>query len=135
MILGILLFIIFLFLSILHFSWALGNSWGFENSLPQNEDGELVLKPSRRDSAIVGIGLLLFGTFYLIKVGLVTLELPTWAVSIASLVIPLIFILRAIGDRKYVGFFKSIKSTAFAKKDTKYYSPLCLIIGLTGLMI
>ena len=46
-----------------------------------------------------------------------------------------IFILRAIGDFRYVGFFKSVKQSAFARADSRYYSPLCLLIGVLGIMI
>ena len=46
-----------------------------------------------------------------------------------------IFILRAIGDFKYVGFFKKVKNTPFAKLDSKFYSPLCLLIGLAFIWI
>lgn len=40
-----------------------------------------------------------------------------------------IFTLRAIGEFNAVGFFKKIKDTEFAIYDTKYFSPLCLILG------
>ena len=41
-----------------------------------------------------------------------------------------IFILRAIGEFNAVGFFKKIKDTEFAIYGTKYFSPLCLILGV-----
>ncbi len=46
-----------------------------------------------------------------------------------------IFIIRAIGEFNYVGFFKKIKYTQFGRNDTKYYSPLCLIIGILTIII
>ncbi|WP_317130658.1 DUF3995 domain-containing protein [Psychroserpens sp. NJDZ02] len=49
--------------------------------------------------------------------------------------IPLIFLLIAIGEFKYIGFFKSIKKTDFGKLDTKLLSPLCLIIAIFGIVI
>lgn len=135
MILGILLFIIFLSLSALHISWAFGKKWGFENSLPKNEAGDRILNPKKVDCAIVGIGLLLFGIFYLTKVDLIPFALPEQVVRIASWVIPFIFLFRAMGDFKYVGFFKKVTSTDFAKKDSAFYSPLCLIVGLIGILL
>lgn len=134
-ILAIILFVIFIALSLLHISWGLGGSWGFEDSIPKNEEGKWMLKPKKLDSIIVGIGLLFFGLFYLIKVGLFTLELPAIAITMASWIIPGIFLLRAIGDFRYVGFTKKIKTTTFAKKDTNYYSPLCLGIALIGFIL
>jgi hypothetical protein len=43
--------------------------------------------------------------------------------------------LRAIGDFNYVGFFKKIKHTKFGKNDTKYFSPLCLTIGVLTIIL
>lgn len=135
MILGLILFAVFLALSLLHISWALGNSRGFKSSIPTNENGVPVLNPKKIDSLIVGIGLLLFGVFYLIKSGIVEFDIPTWAYNIFSWMIPILFLLRATGDFKYVGFFKKVKSTDFGKMDSKFYSPLCLAISLIGFII
>jgi len=49
--------------------------------------------------------------------------------------IPIIFILRAVGDFNYVGIFKKIKNTEFARADSKIFIPLCLIIGICGITI
>ncbi|WP_336077986.1 DUF3995 domain-containing protein [Paenibacillus sp. 203] len=46
-----------------------------------------------------------------------------------------VFILRSIGDFKWVGFFKRKKGTVFAKWDTVLYSPLCFLLGTAILMI
>lgn len=35
----------------------------------------------------------------------------------------------------YIGFFKKIKNTRFGRNDTKYYSPLCLLIGLLAIVL
>ncbi len=94
-----------------------------------------MLHPKRIDSAIVGIGLALFGIFYLFKSGLVLQNLPELIMKYGTWIIPIIFILRSIGEFKYVGFFKSIKNTNFGKLDTKLFSPLCLIIGSLGILI
>lgn len=134
-VLSIIIFVIFLALSLLHISWALGSSWGFEDALPKNEEGKRMLNPKKTDSLIVGIGLLLFGCFYLIKIGIIAIELPSFAMSIASWVIPAIFLFRAIGDFRYVGFSKKVTNTTFAKKDTKFYAPLCLIIASIGFIL
>ncbi len=122
-------------LSVLHFSWVFGSKWGFEESLPKNEKGERLLNPSKKDSAVVGIGLLLFAIFYRVKVGIIPIDLPAWVLSVAGWVIPTIFLFRAMGDFKYVGFFKQVKGTDYALNDTKYFSPLCLILGLNGIFI
>ncbi len=126
---------IFTLLALIHFSWALGSIWGFENAIPKNEAGNYVINPAPWESAVVGLGLILFGIFYLTRADVLPLTLPGWLLSVGSWVIPLIFLLRAIGDFKYIGFFKSITSTDFARLDTIFYSPLCLIIAVAGVIL
>ena len=134
-ILGNVLSLVFFILAILHFYWAGGGKWGFEEALPANEKGEVVLNPRVIDSIVVGIGLLLFGVYYLLKIEMIAIDLPFWMVGYTGWIISSIFIIRAIGDFNYVGFFKKIKNTKFASWDTKLFSPLCLVIGLLGILI
>ena len=42
----------------------------------------------------------------------------------------LVLLLRAIGDFNLVGFFKRIRGSAFARMDTWFYSPLCVLLGI-----
>ena len=135
MILSILLSIILIGLGLIHFNWAIGGKFGMVESLPTKESGERVLNPKKIDSAIVGIGLTAFGIFYILKSGLIEYNLPEWIIKYGSWIIPIVFLLRAIGEFKYIGFFKSVKKTDFGKLDTKLFSPLCLIIGIVGILI
>lgn len=135
MIISILLSFILIGLGIIHFNWVLGGTFGFAESLPTNERGERVLNPKKIESAIVGFGLMVFGFFYIFKSGLITYNLPEWLMTYGSWIIPIIFLLRAVGEFKYIGFFKRVKNTRFGKLDTKLYSPLCLLIGLFGILI
>lgn len=127
--------VIFLILSGVHWNWAFGGLWGLEKALPTNEKGERVLNPKRIESGIAGIGLLLFATYYLFKGNLIPVDLPNWILNYIGWVISGIFIIRAIGDFRYVGFFKKLKETDFGKLDTKFYSPLCLGTGMIAIII
>lgn len=135
MIASLLLSIVLISLGSIHFNWVLGGTFGFSESLPTNEKGERVLHPKKIDSAVVGLGLTLFGIFYLFQSGIIAFNLPLWILKYAGWIIPTIFIIRAIGDFKYIGFFKKIQNTTFGKLDSKFYSPLCLCIGITGIFI
>lgn len=135
MILSLLLSMLFIVLGLIHFNWVIGGTFGFKESLPTKENGERVLNPKKIDSAFVGIGLTTFGIFYILKSGLIEYHLPEWIMKYGGWVIPIVFLLRAIGEFKYVGFFKSIKNTDFGKLDTKLFSPLCLLIGILGLFL
>ena len=135
MIVSILLSFILIALGLIHFNWAIGGQFGFAESLPTKESGESVLHPKKLDSALVGIGLTAFGIFYIFKSGLFEYNLPLWITNYISWIIPLIFLLIAIGEFKYIGFFKSIKKTDFGKLDTKLLSHLCLIIEIFGIVV
>jgi hypothetical protein len=135
MILSILLCIIFTALGLIHFNWVIGGKFGLEKSLPTNENGKKILNPKKIYIAIVGIGLTMFGLFYLTKSGLLQFDTPTWMIKYTGWIIPIIFLLRAIGDFKYAGFFKRIKNTEFGKWDSKLFTPLCLFIGICGVLI
>lgn len=134
MILNLLISILFLGLGGIHFYWLFGGKIGFADSLPTNEKGERVLNPKKIDTAIVGLVLSSFGLFYCVKGGIIAYDFSCYVINYGRWIIPTIFILRAIGDFKYVGFFKRIKETNFGKLDTKLFSPLCLLIGFLGVV-
>ncbi|MCX7546344.1 DUF3995 domain-containing protein [Xanthomarina sp. F1114] len=134
MVITLLLSIVFIGLGIIHFNWVFGGKWGFQESLPTNRNGEKVLNPKTIDCLIVGFFLIVFGMFYFLKLGLITLQMPHKISTIAGWTIPIIFLLRAVGEFNYIGFFKQVKGTEFAKLDSKYFSPLCLIVGLLGII-
>jgi hypothetical protein len=135
MVLSILLSSIFIALGIIHFNWVIGGKFGLEASLPTRQSGERVLNSGKIDSAFVGLGLSAFGFFYLFTSGLIDYKLPDWIVSYGGWIIPIIFLLRGIGEFKYVGVFKTVRNTQFGKLDTKLFSPLCLAMGIMGVII
>lgn len=126
---------ILLGLSAIHFNWAFGGKFGFDKALPTNAKDKKVLNPTKFDSAIVAIGLLLFAVYYLFIGEFLTFYVPSYMLAYAGWAISGIFLLRAIGDFKYIGFFKRIKETEFSELDSRYYSPLCLVLGLNGLVL
>lgn len=132
---GLVLFVIFLSLSGLHFYWGVGGKWGMEASLPTQENHEKVMNPGLVACFVVAFGLLGFGIFALIKSQLISFALPSWLLNYGFMLIPILFVGRAVGEFHYVGFFKKIKNTKFAQMDTKYYSPLCLFIGILGIIL
>ena len=128
-------FTILLLLGLLHFYWAFGGKWAFEKALPTNEEGKKLMNPKTMDSIVVGFGLTLFALFHLVRTEIVLMDIPSWLTNSGLWVITSIFILRSIGDFKYVGFSKKVRETEFALRDTKFYSPLCLVIGMIALIL
>ena len=127
---GLILFLIFTILSAIHFYWGLGGKWGANAAIPTKENSEKVMNPKLLECFVVAFGLLGFGFFVLVKSQIVSTKLPNWLLDYGAWTLSLLFILRAVGEFKYIGFFKKIKRTEFGQLDTKYYSPLCLAIGL-----
>ena len=137
-IIALFLFLIFLFLSSIHIYWCFGGKWAGGSVIPTKEDNKVIKMPGVVPTLIVAIGLLGFGLLELMSVIKFDIQFPTWFMSIDKYglrVIASIFIVRAIGEFKYVGFFKRIKHTKFGINDTKYYSPLCLMIGLLTIVL
>ncbi len=128
-IIAALLFLIFLFLSLVHLYWVFGGKWGTEGVYPTPDVQTPPKNPGIVPTLIVAIGLFGFGVFYLIKVKIIIAELPFWLEKYGLWFLLAIFAVRTIGDFKYVGFFKKIKNTRFGQNDTKYFAPLCLIIS------
>lgn len=130
----LILTFVFSILGLLHFYWACGGDFGFEASIPSKENGEKLIQPKKLDSVIVGLVLISFALFYFSYYLEINHKIPKWIQKYGSGIIPAIFILRAIGDFRYIGFFKKTNQTLFGKNDTKYFSPLCLIIGVLGII-
>ena len=134
-ILSVILFITFSILGGFHFYWLFGGVWGLEKVIPTKEKELNTLSIPKVATLLVALVLVSFGLIYLLKAGLLIVQIPNWVTSYGYWLIPSFFIIRAIGDFNYVGFFKKIKHTEFAKADTKLFAPLCLGIGLAGLLI
>lgn len=133
-ILSIVLFSIFLVISLIHFYWAFGGKWGSDAVLPTKEDNKTrMFEPTMWSTIIVAFVFLGFGLIVLPPDG--DKGTPLWLDAYGIWIIGGIFALRAIGDFNYVGFFKKIKQTKFAVNDTKYFSPLCLIIAILILIL
>lgn len=135
LLIGSVLFSIFIFLSALHFYWGLGGKWEADAAIPTKETGEKVLNPKPFDCFVVAFGMLACGLFILIRSKLLSVELPFWLLDYGVWVLSILFILRAIGEFKYIGFLKKNRSTEFGRLDTTYYSPLCLTIGLLTMIL
>ena len=134
-ILSVFLFLIFITLGGFHFYWFFGGVWGLEKVIPSKGNKANTLTIPKFATLIVGLVLTLFGLLYLVKIELISISVPALLANYGYWIIPSIFILRAIGDFNYVGLFKKIKHTEFAKADSKIFSPLCLIIGIIGIVI
>ncbi len=116
-------------IGLIHFYWAFGGKWGIDQALPATDQGDKVLRPGLLACVVVALGLMAFALFYLMIRSDAAVLLPSFLWRWGAPVLAGIFTMRALGDFKYVGVFKQIKTTVFAKMDTRYYTPLCLYLG------
>lgn len=131
-VLAILLSVTLIFLAVLHFYWAIFGIKDPAAVLPTTVESNTVKTPGKLAAVFVGIVLLAFAFVFINKV-VFYIDKP-WLKYI-SFGIGFVFIVRALGDFKYVGFFKTAKNSKFSALDTHYYSPLCLLMGVLVLIL
>ncbi len=126
---AIILLISFVGLAALHLYWGLGGKFGMSAALPET-DGAPVFTP--RAAATIAVAFVLTGF------GLIALVLGfggSYAPALTPYAVLLgfavggVLVLRAIGEFKYVGFFKRVKGSKFATYDSWLFSPFCLLAG------
>lgn len=133
-ILGILLAVIFAILSFFHLYWAAGGRFGSGTAIP-TIGGERLLNPSPFVTILVAVALFAAMLVVLGRLKIWGAFVPNWIFYSGTWVISLLFLLRTIGDFRYVGFFKSVSDTDFARWDTMLFSPLCLFIAAAAFLI
>ena len=126
-------------LRILHTYWALNGQWGRIAVIPTKEDGGAIFEIGPISCMVVTIILLSLSYFYIRYFNTFLLVADEYEGSglygYGLLAIAGGVFLRTIGDFKYVGFFKYVRNTTFGGLDTKYFSPLCGLLGLGSLAL
>jgi uncharacterized membrane protein YidH (DUF202 family) len=91
--------------------------------------GKPLFVPSTRATVTVGVVLLVFAGLVAATGRLVDVGASPRVLSWLSLALALGLLARAIGEFRYVGFFKRVRDSRFAHLDTWVYSPLCLALA------
>jgi hypothetical protein len=123
----------FFLLGLWHLYMAFAPASGEAGAVPTIE-GKPLFVPSAKATVAVGVVLLLFAALVAATSGLLSVGLPRLMLSWLSYALALGLLARAIGEFKYVGFFKRIRGSRFARLDTYVYSPLCLLLSI-GVML
>jgi len=128
--------LIFLLLALWHV-WmaAVAQRGSSDSAAVPSIGGRPVMAPSRTATLAVAVILVLFAGLVAATAGLVRLAPPPAVLSWLSYGLALGLLARAIGEFKYVGFFKRVRGTRFATLDTFVYAPLCLLlaVGVTAI--
>ncbi len=125
---------VLVFLSALHFYWALGGKWGKVGTIPENR-GKPLFRPSLASTIMVALGLLGAASVALARGGALGGAGGLPGERAAAGILGLLFVTRSLGEGRYVGFFKRVRGTAFAFWDNWLFSPLALTIGLAFLFL
>jgi hypothetical protein len=122
-------------LALLHLYWAAGGGWGAKDAVPHRE-GKPLLKPGPGACILVAAMLFMAAAVVWSKAaGWSPPFLPRYWSAVGTFAVALVFIGRAVGDLRWVGFFKSERSSRFARLDSRLYSPLCLLLGAGALLV
>jgi hypothetical protein len=113
----------------LHFYWAVGGSAGKAGAVPSS-GGKPTMAPGPASTALVAVALLAAAALVGAEGGLLVLPVPHSLLTAGCALLAAIFIARAVGEFRYLGFFKRVKDSTFARRDTFIYSPLCLALGV-----
>ncbi|MEO5995068.1 MAG: DUF3995 domain-containing protein [Chitinophagaceae bacterium] len=122
-------------LAAMHFYWAFGGKRFFEGSVPTYPTGQFVFRPGFLTTIFVAVMLLGFAFITVGNLSIFKNINDDRNIKYGTYGICIIFLLRSIGDFKFIGFGKKVKGTKFASNDTKFYSPLSLLISITSLVI
>ncbi|MEO4010454.1 DUF3995 domain-containing protein [Chromobacterium piscinae] len=107
-----------------------GGSTGFSSAIPE-VDGRKLFQPSAIGTAIVALLLALSAVAIVLHEGRFFPE-TSWLARLLKwglLALSAGMLLRGVGEFRYVGLFKRVKGSRFARNDTRFYSPLCLMLA------
>src|SRR4051812_32737606 len=131
---AIFLVITFAALGLLHIYWAFGGRSAIAAVVP-SVAGRPVFRPSFSSTLLVAGALFAAAVVISGAIGWLGNRVPASVFRLLTFAISLVFLLRAIGDFRYVGFFKAGSHSTFAFWDRWLYSPLCLLIALSAFVV
>lgn len=119
----------------IHLYWLFGGRRGHKAAVPER-NGEPLFRPSRLATAVVAL-LLGAAAWAVLELGGASRPglLSGKLLAYGGWLLAAVFVLRAIGDFKWLGLFKKETGTLFAKWDSMLYTPLCLLLGLAVMTI
>jgi Protein of unknown function (DUF3995) len=131
---GLITTTILLALSLLHIYWALGGDWGSMAAVP-SINGQPLFANGLWDTLSVALALTIAAIICLGTLNYRLPFVPTWVYQTGIWCIALVFLLRAIGEFRYLGFFKQVNDSMFAHWDTIFYTPLCLGLAICCIIL
>lgn len=128
-VLAIVLIAMFGFLGSVHVYWAFGGQFARVAAIPELR-GAPSFAPGRMATLLVAVGLFACAALIGAATGFIDPPVPAIVIKRSCFGLALLLLLRAIGDFRLVGFFKTVRYSRFAWLDSALYSPLCLALAL-----
>jgi hypothetical protein len=125
---------VFAGLSALHVFWAAGGRTGGVVAIPR-QGGDALFRPSPLGTLAVALALAAAAASVAAAAGWFGAAAPRRAGRAFTYVLSVLFLLRAVGDFRYVGFFKSLGGEPFRSWDTWLFSPLCAAIAVAAFLV
>jgi hypothetical protein len=118
-------------LAALHLYWVAGGRAGRAVAVPSRPDGARIFAPKALATALVAAALLCAAAVVLLRARAVPVPagVPARPIEVAAWMLAAVFAARAVGDFRYVGLFKRVRATPFARWDTRLFTPLCLALA------
>lgn len=110
----------------LHVYWAFGGRWMFDRAAPPATGSGASFQPGRALTLLVAVALAVFASLVVAVADQRGPSFVRWLVGVGTAV----FTIRAIGDTKVAGFTKSVRDTAFAEADDRWFTPTIVFIAL-----
>ncbi len=118
-------------LVVVHLWWAATNRVPAA-VIPTQVDGTPLFTPRRGESAGVALVLALAAWVLLQRGGVGAEVLPRWARIAGAVTFTILFGARAVGDGRFVGFSRRVRSSPFARWDARLYTPIVLGLALAS---
>ena len=114
---------------VVHVYWAAGGRAGFDAAVP-HVAGKRLFMPGRAITFAIACGLFALALLVLWRDGIIVLPLPFTLARYSVPLLALVFLARAIGDFRHVGWSKRVRDSRFARLDDVLYAPLCLVLAI-----
>ena len=127
-VLAVTLIAIFSLLASIHVYWAFGGRFAKVAAIPELR-GTPSFVPGRMATLLVACALFACAALIGVAAGFIEIPIRTIPIRWGCFGLALLLLLRAIGDFRLVGFFKTVRGSRFAWLDSALYSPLCLTLA------
>ena len=115
-------------LAVIHVYWASGGTIGKSVAIPKR-DSKPLFAPTPFTTFLVALALFAMAALNAAKIGWIAEDGISRFADAGLWITAAIFLLRAVGDFRYVGFFKRHRDSRFAALDTMASSPICLLLA------